>query len=158
MSADRVDLRTDNQVRSEMRHKNAVYARYRYSRRIHISYSPNYQNTGYGCQLIANVMGFLIGGMGEFVPNWLNEFDRDIVISKEAFNQTKDFMNMDFASSDQIASDKIKNSLKKIGTIWINKNLKIDPIYDTSFLCWAYFKHNQQRVESIPFHRVPLIS
>jgi len=158
LRADMTDLRTDSQIRSELRHKDAIYAKFTYSRRLHISYTANYKNTGAVTNLIARCLAFIIVSLGDFVPGWLQEFDREnIVVSLEAFDQAKEFMNTDFTSSDAVASEKIKTALKKIGTIWLNRHLKSDPIYMTSFLVWAYFKSNQQKVESLPFHRAPAV-
>jgi len=159
LAADETDLRTDSQIRSEMRHKDAVYAKFTYSRRLHVSYTADYRNTGYFTLLIARGLSFFVTSLGQFVPGWLQEFDREnIVVSLEAFDQAKEFMNTDFTSTDAVACEKIKTSLKKIGTIWINRSLKTDPIYMTSFLVWAYFKSNQQKVEALPFHKTLVVS
>lgn len=157
LNSDGVDLRTDNQKRSETKHKDAVYARYRYTRRLHICYTENYRDTGPLTVFLSRWMAWSLVTLGKYIPYWLVEFDKEIVMSLEAFDQIKsDFGNMDFGSTDVIASDKIKTALKRIGTIWISRHLKTDPLYMTSFLAWAYFKHNQQKTSALPFYRAPL--
>jgi len=156
LAADLSDLRTDNQLRSEFRHKDAIYAEFTFSRRLHVSYTANYKNSGFVTMFMTKFIIWLMFCLGDFIPGWLQEFDRKgIVVSLEAFDQAKELLNTDPTSSDIIAGDKIKTSLKKMGTIWINRHLKHDPIYMTMFLVWAYFKANQQKVEDLPFPRPP---
>jgi len=156
MDKDEVDLRTDNQMRSEGKHLDAVYARFRYTRRIHISMTECYKDTGAFTVLLSRLIAWSIALLGKHVPGWLVEMDKEIVISLEAFDQVKDLTNMDFESSDAVASDKIRTGLKRVGTILINRHLKVDPVYSTVFLCWAYFKHQQQKTRVLPFYRAPL--
>jgi len=156
LDADEADLRTDNQQRSDPKHKDAVYARYRYKRRLLISYSENYKDVGPFTFVLSRLIAWGITCLGKYVPGWLVEMDKEIVVSLEAFDQVKDFTNMDFESSDQIASDKIRTALKRIGTVLINRHLKTDPVYTTVFLAWAYFKHQQQKNRALPFYRAPL--
>jgi len=158
LDSDKVDLRTDNQKRSigEFTHEDAVYARYRYSRRLHISYTENYKDTGPLTAFMSRWLAWSLVAMGKYIPHWLVEFDKEYVVSLEALDQVKDFSNMDFGSTDLVASDKIKVALKRVGTIWVSRHLKTDPLYTTAFLAWAYFKHNQQRTMALPFYRAPL--
>lgn len=156
LDADLVDLRTDTQLRSDTKHKDAVYSRYRYTRRLIYCYSDDYRDVGVFSVLVGRFLAWGLVALGRYVPSWLVEFDRVMVVSLEVFDQAKEYANVDPASSDAVASDKIKTALKRIGTIWVNRHLKIDTIYTTSFLVWAYFKHMQQKTKELPFYRAPL--
>lgn len=156
LNNDLVDLRTDNQQRSDLKHKDAVYARYRYRRVLIICYSDNYRDVGVVSRFLSLWLQWFLLQLQGMIPGWLIEIDRELVISLEAFDQIKDFANMDFTSSDLLASEKIRTALKRVGTIQINRHLKVDPLYSTTFVAWAYFKHQQQKTRILPFYRAPL--
>jgi len=156
MDRDLIDLRTDNQMRSDARHKDACYALIRYSRRLHVCYSEHYKDTGFWTILMSQTLVKFILWLGKMIPNWLVEYDRTMVVSLEIFDQVKAFENVDFNSSDANAAAKITTAMKKHGTTWVNRTLKVDVVYTTNFLVWAYFKHQQQKTQALPFHRAPL--
>lgn len=158
LDADKVDLRTDPQMRSDVKHKDAVYARYIHKRTMIFCYSDNYKHTGSFATFLLSFcrQALLIPAVRNCVPYWLLDSQSEMVISLEAFDQAKEYANVDFTSCDAVAGDKIKTAIKRISSVWINRSLKLDPLYSTTFVVWAYFKHMQQKTFELPFHRPPL--
>lgn len=158
LDADKVDLRTDPQMRSDVKHKDAVYARYIHRRTMIFCYSENYRHTGQFATFLLEFtrQALKIPAIANCVPYWLMDGQNELVISLEAFDQAKEFANVDFTSNDSVAGDKLKTAIKRISSVWINRSIKIDPLYSTTFVLWAYFKHMQQKTAELPFHRPPL--
>jgi len=153
LDKDKVDLRTDNQVRSEGKHPDAVYARFSYTRKIHVCHSHDYKDESILTKFLIVPVIYFGEKFAEYIPVWLRDRNELLVVSLEAFDQAKEFAVVDFTSTDQVAADKIKTFMKRLGTVWVNRHSKSDPLYNTVFLVWAYFKHNQQKTTQLPFHR-----